>query len=334
MKQRIKVGNKWAGEGEPVFIIAEAGSNHDRKLEQAKQLIDIAAQSGADAVKFQLFRAESFYRPDDPVFSLMKQNELPWEWIGELAAYADYRGLVFLASPFDAEAVDLLDAAGSPAFKIASSETVNLPLVRHAAAKRRPLLVATGMCSLADLYEALEAAKSAGNDELIFLHTSSLYPTEPADVDLRAMDTIRGAFGVPAGLSDHTLGIAVPAAAAARGACVIEKHFTVSRSLPGPDHSYALEPDQLAQMVRAIRDVEQALGSSAVQMHPKVKAAARRNSLAAKQDIQPGAVITADMVVMKRPATGIEPRLAAAVIGRKAKKAIKKDCPLTWDMIG
>ncbi len=330
MNNKVKIGNKHVGDGESVFIIAEAGSNFDRKLDQAKQLIDIASDSGVDAVKFQLFKAENFYSSDNPMFSVMKDSELPREWVKNLREYADSKNIIFLASPFDREAIDLLDRIDSPAFKWASSETVNLPLLRYAASKQRPMLVSTGMCNSADIYEAVEVICSTGNQNIILLHCTSLYPTEPQQVNLRVMDTLRDSFRLPVGYSDHSLGLIIPIAAVARGACVIEKHITLSRKLKGPDHSYAMEPDELTQMVRSIRKVEQALGSADKRMLSEEKELARRSSLIAKKDIPKGTIISEDMVIISRPASGIEPRFLSAVIGQKSKKNIKKGLPVSW----
>lgn len=276
MKENIRIGNRLVGEGQPTFIIAEVGSNHNRDLVQAKKLIDVASESGADAVKFQLFKADVLYKRHDPMFKVMKENEVPREWVKELSKYANDRGIMFLASPFDREAVDLLQEIESPAIKLASSEAVNLSLLRYAASKKRPILISTGMCDLADVYEAVETISSMGNDDIILLQCTSLYPTESKDVNLRVMDMLRETFQFPVGYSDHTLGYFMPAIAVARGACLVEKHFTLSRKLKGPDHSYALEPDELMQMVKAIREVEQSLGSAVKSILPEEKKVARR----------------------------------------------------------
>jgi N-acetylneuraminate synthase/N,N'-diacetyllegionaminate synthase len=333
MKEKIKIGDKWIGKDERAFIIAEAGSNHDRKLDQAKQLIDVAADSGVDAVKFQLFKAESFYSTKDPMFKIMKKNELPREWVKNLCEYAKNRGLMFLGSVFDVEAIDLLHEIDSPAFKWASSETANLSLLRYAATKKKPMIISTGMCNLADIYEAVEVVHSTGNQDIVLLNCTSLYPTEPRHINFRVMDTLRDTFHLPVGYSDHSLGFLMSAVAAARGACVIEKHFTISRKLMGPDHSYALEPDELTQMVRAIRDVEESLGSPMKRMLTEEREKARRESLIAKRHIAKGTKLTKDMIAVKRPALGIEPRFLEVVIGQETKEVIKKDEPICWEMI-
>ncbi len=330
MKQKITIADKHVGCGERTFIIAEAGSNHNKKLDQAKKLIDVAAISGADAVKFQLFKAEFLYAPGYAAFKAVKDHELPREWLKELMDHADKKGIIFLATPFDHEAVDLLNKAGVAAFKIASSEAVNLPFLRQVASTQKPIILSTGMCNLADIYEALEVIEQTGNQQVILLQCSALYPTGPGQVNLRTMDTLKEAFKVPVGFSDHTLGILFPAVAVARGACVIEKHFTLDRKMPGPDHSYAIEPDELSQMVKDIRAVEQGLGSSVKKMLPEEKKLARRESVFAKKDIAKNTKITADDLVIKRPAAGIDPRFLKAAVGAKASKNIKAGEPIVW----
>jgi len=318
MTKKIEIGNQFVGEGESVFIIAEAGSNHNQKKEQAKALIDVAAQSGVDAVKFQLFKAESLYTPKDPAFSIVKENELPREWVEELCAYAKSKGLIFLATPFDEEAVDILDRLDVPALKIASSETVNLSLLKYAASRKRPMLVSTGMCNLADIEEAIEVIHQEGNQDIVLLQCTALYPTDPQDVHLRVLDTFRNAFGLPVGYSDHTLGILLSPVAVSLGACVIEKHFTLDRSMKGPDHSYAIQPDELAQMVQNIRIVEKSCGLPFKSMLPEEKKLARRESLFANKDMPKNTIVTKEMIAVRRPASGIAPRFLSAVIGKKS----------------
>lgn len=333
MTKKIKIANKLIGIGEPTFIIVEVGSNHDRNLSQAKELIDVACTSGVDAVKFQLFRAESFYKRNDPMFEVMKKNEFPREWLRELCVYAKKKDVIFMASPFDKEAIDLLQEIGSPVIKWASSETVNLPLLRYAASKKKPIFISTGMCNLADIYEAVRAVTSCGNDNIVLMQCTSLYPTEPKDVNLHVMDTLRDAFRYPVGYSDHTLGFTIAVAAVARGACVIEKHFTLSRKLKGPDHSYALEPDELKKMVKAIRDVEESLGTYVKEMHPDERKLARRTSIIAKKNISKGTKITQDLIKIDRPALGIEPRFLPAIIDAKANKKINKGEGIDWNKV-
>ncbi len=348
MKEKVKIGDRWVGEGQPVFIIAEAGANHDRKMSQAKQLIDVAVAAGADAVKFQVYSAETLYSRKTPqasylkelegdksTFDILKDIEIPREWLGELAEYCREKGIIFLATPFDYEAVDQLDAVGVPAYKWASFEIVDLPLLKCAAAKDKPLLLATGMCNPDDIQDALDAVRSVGNEDIILLQCTSLYPTQINQVNLRMMDTLKETFHLPVGLSDHSLGVTVPIAAVARGACVIEKHYTLSRKLKGPDHPFAVEPEELKQIVRSIREVEASLGSPIKQMIPEEAEMAKigRRSIIARVDIPRGTKISAEMLIIKRPGYGIRPKFLDSVIGREAKQDIEKDDIITWEMV-
>jgi N,N'-diacetyllegionaminate synthase len=333
MANRIQIGNRWIGESEQPFVIAEIGSNHNQKIDQAKELIDAAADAGADAVKFQFFKAENFYPPSDPIFKIMKDAEFPREWAQELSEYSKKKNVFFMASPFDNEAVDLLVKVKSPALKIASSDTVNLPLLRHAALTGLPMLISTGMCNLADVYEAVEVVRNAGNDKIVLLQCAALYPANAADLNLKAMNAVGEALQTLVGFSDHTLQFYTPSFAVARGACVIEKHVTLSRKLPGPDHSYALEPAEFAQMVQAIREAHAALGSSVKRMLPEERKVARRTSILAKKEIRSGEEIREDMVVIQRPAVGIDGRFLPVVVGQKATRTFKADEPITWDAL-
>ena len=333
MKDTVQIGTRLVGSDQPIFIIAEAGSNHDRKLEQAKQLIEAAAQSGADAVKFQLFTADDLYPADSPVYAAVKSVELPAEWLPELAEHSERSGVMFLSSPFSRSAVDSLADVNVLAYKWASSETVNLQLLQYAAAKRKPILLSTGMCDLADIHEAVEVIHSEGNRDIVLLQCTSLYPAPPEQVHLRAMDTLSAAFQLPVGFSDHTLDIITAVAAVARGACVIEKHLTINRSLPGPDHSYALEPSEFKKMVQAIRDTEQALGSPIKTMLPDEGRYARRDSMHAARDIAAGETFTSEMIVYRRPGDGLRPRYLQAVMGRAARRSLAKGEAITWESV-
>lgn len=333
MNDRVRVGNRWIGDDEPTFLIAEAGSNHDRKWDQAKQLVEAAAEAGADAVKFQMYAAEDLYPRGTPSYEAVKSCELPREWVARLAEYSEKCGLVFLASPFSRDAVDCLERVNTPAYKWGSSETVNLSLLKYAAAKHKPLLLSTGMCDLADVHEAIEVVRSEGNPGIILLQCTSLYPTEPRHVHLRAMDTLRAAFHLPVGFSDHTTDLVIPAVAVARGACVIEKHLTISRHLTGPDHAYALEPAEFKRMVEYIRTTEASLGSPVKTFLPEEAEAARRTSIRAARNIRAGEVLTVDVLVVERPGEGIRPRLLNAVVGLRTRQAIAKLEAITWDKV-
>ena len=343
-RMKVKIEDRLIGEEEPIFIIAEAGSNHNGSLEQAKKLIDVAVEAGVDAVKFQIFQAENLYSKYTPEFSYLKGKntyelikciETPREWIKELSSYCKDKNIDFLASAFDFEVVDIMDKY-VPAFKIASFEIVDLELLKYAAEKGKPMIISTGMANLGEIEDAINAIKSTGNEDIILLHCNSLYPTPAEVVNLRAMETMRTAFKVPIGFSDHTLGIHIPVAAVVMGACVIEKHFTLNRTLPGPDHSFAIEPGELKEMVRCIREVEKAKGSGVKEkseLESEEMYVKARRSIHAKVDIPKGTKITKGMLIIKRPGYGIKPKFVDLVLGREAKKDIKEDEWITWVMI-
>jgi pseudaminic acid synthase len=344
----VKIGDRPVGGGAPVYVIAEAGSNHDRNLDQAKRLIDVAGAAGADAVKFQTFTsdrivAETSTRakylddllpPDKTMADLFRELELPREWHAELFRHATDAGLDFLSTPFDVEAVDLLDDLGVKAFKVASYELWHLPLIREVASRGKPIICSTGMADLGDVQDAVDAVAETGNDQLVLLHCVVNYPPPFSDLNLRAIETLRRAFGVPVGYSDHSAGITAPIVATALGAAVIEKHYTLSRDLPGPDHRFAIEPDELSAMVRGIRDAQAALGDGIKRMAPAeadLYVTARR-SLFAARPILAGTVVTDEDVAILRPGTGIEVRDLPKVLGRTARRAIARHEPLSWEM--
>ncbi len=333
------------GDDQPCFVIAEIGSNHNHDFELAKQTIDAAAEAGVDAVKFQTFKAKSHYSKLSPGFSylndcntfdLIKSLELDRSWHAPLKAYAESRNLVFLSSPCDTEAIDELDELGLTAFKVASFDLSDLALIRHMAKTKRPVILSTGMANWTDIQLAVDACRQEGNDKVVLLQCTSLYPAPAHLSNLRAMRVMRDAFGVLTGYSDHTEGDHVCLASVALGACIIEKHFTLDRTLPGPDHPFAIEPEPLKQMMQRLREVEAALGDGAkagprdeeLEMFNK-----GRRSLHAKTSIAKGQVITADMITSKRPGLGIPPYLADIVVGRTAKRDIAEDQWITWEMI-
>ncbi len=347
LPSELPIGERTIGDFERTYVIAEAGSNHNRDLAVANELIDVAAEAGADAVKFQTYsgsriysrRAESRYLADfdaDSPAELLESISLPREWHGQLAERARERGIDFFSSPFDHEAVDELAAVGVPLLKVASGEIVDLPLIRHAAATSIPLIISTGMATMAEIAEALEAAEQAGASGVALMQCASVYPADPGLINLRAMRTLREAFHVPAGLSDHTTGTAVPVAAAALGAAMIEKHITLDRQMVGPDHSFATEPDELAAMVKGIRDAEAALGDGRKDgPSPEERDenyTLSRRSLIAVGDLAAGTVLEADMVTVKRPGTGIAPKHLELVLGRTLRATVEHDDVLQWDM--
>lgn len=341
----FKIDDRQVGGGAPCYVIAEAGSNHDGDINQAFRLIDVAAEAKADAVKFQVFSAATIASPVDiPInridvagakspFELFKGLEMPREWLADLFAYARDKGITFLATPFDEAAVDQLFDLGVSAFKVASFEINHFPMLARVAATGRPVLLSTGMADLGDVEEAMAVLESNGCSETALFHCGIGYPMDPAGVNLRAMQTLEQAFGCPVGYSDHTDGITVPVAAVAMGGKLIEKHFTVDRSLPGPDHPFALEPAELRDMVVAVRATEEAMGSPvkrAVESELEFKRRGRR-SLFAGKPIAAGTVITRDMIKVLRPGVGLHPRHMETIVGSKATRDIGEHEPLSWD---
>ena len=333
MPEKIKVGVRYIGENDPVFIIAEIGSNHNQDINIAKKLIDVAAETGADAVKFQLFNADELYKPGDDLYEVFKEIQLDTDWLVELKIYTENKGLIFFASPFDEKSIHLLNEHGVLIYKWASSETTNLKNLRVAASFNKPIIISTGMCDLADIYEALEVCKAVGNNDIVLLHTSSLYPTEPDDANLNTIKTLKKIFQVHVGFSDHTMSSTAAVVAVAYGATVIEKHITLDKKMKGPDHFYATEPEEFQQYITDIRVAEASLGNGKIQMHSKVRKIARRESIYAKTNIKKGEIIKKENIEIKKPALGIRPRYISAVIGTRAKKKIVKTKPITWDSI-
>ncbi|MEA2313575.1 MAG: hypothetical protein QOI03_267 [Solirubrobacteraceae bacterium] len=333
----------------PCYVIAEAGANHNRDIAVARELIDVACDAGADAVKFQVYSGWALYSSKTPRFSyledladkpaaeLLEDIALPREWIAELAEHARSRKIQFFATPFDADAVRELHEAGVPALKIASFELVDLELIAAAAATGLPLILSCGMASYGEIDDALDAVARAGGAHVALLRCASLYPSPPEIMNLRAMATMRAAFGVPVGLSDHTTGIAVALGARGAGMELLEKHFTLDRSMPGPDHPFAIEPHELRELVAGIRAIELALGSgrlegpSALEAQEMYRLA--RRSLIAAREIPAGTVITREHLVVKRPGFGIAPKDIEHVVGRVARVDIESDDILTWEMI-
>ena len=331
------------------FIIAEAGVNHNGDINLAKKLIEAAKDAGVDAVKFQTFKAENAVTKnvekaeyqkettgtEESQYDMLKKLELTEYDFKELADYAKDKDILFISSPFDKESVDLLDEIGVPVYKVASGEITNFPLLKYIAEKGKPIILSTGMATLGEIEDALRVIKEMGVDDVVLLHCVTSYPAKMEDVNLRVLETLRHAFKLPVGFSDHTLGTTVPIAAISLGAVVIEKHFTLDKNLPGPDHKASLEPDELEEMVVAIRDVEKALGDGIkrpTKEEEEIKKVVRR-SVVAKIDIPKGTTIAEDMLDVKRPGIGIAPKYMAIVVGKKAEENIKKDEIVTWKMI-
>lgn len=346
--RKVMIGERRVGEGEPAYIIAEIGSNFDGNLEQAKKLVDLAKEAGADAAKFQSFLPDKIIAKkgfdvktsfqskwDKPVYQVYKEATFPREWHGEIADYCQQKGIHFFSSPYDKEAVDLLDEIGVPAFKIGSGDINYLSLVEYIARKNKPVLLGVGASSMGEIEEAVNTIKATGNQDIVLLQCITNYPSPFEHANIRAMVTIREAFQVPVGYSDHTPGSVVPLGAVALGACVIEKHFTFDKTRAGPDHPFAMDVPEMASMVRDIRRLEAALGTPAKQLTPAETETViiQRRSLFAKVDIPAGTAITEDMIEPLRPAVGIAPKYIRLVVGRKAKVNIPAGEPIKWEEI-
>ncbi|MEZ4731770.1 MAG: N-acetylneuraminate synthase [Caldilineaceae bacterium] len=345
----IAIGNRLIGPQEPCFLIAEAGVNHNGDIELARQLIDAATRAGADAVKFQTFKASRLVTPNAPKakyqraatngsesqYEMLQRLELSLADHQELIRYCEQQGIIFLSTPFDEESADLLEELGVVAFKIPSGEISNHSYLAHIARKGKPLIISTGMSNLGEVEQAVTTVETAGNAQFTLLHCVSNYPADPADVNLRAMHTLQTAFGAMVGYSDHTLGLEVTLAAVALGAKVIEKHFTLDRTMPGPDHQASLEPDELAALVKGMRTVEMALGHGRKQPTASEKDTAQvaRKSLVAAKDLAAHTQLTAEMIQIKRPGTGLPPAMREYLIGRTLKSDVAAGELLQWEML-
>jgi len=329
-----------------IYIIAEAGVNHNGDINLAKRLIEAAKESGADAVKFQTFKTEEIVSltaekapyqinntgNSESQYDMLKALELSEDAFHELTKYAEERGITFLSTPFDHQSADFLDKIGIPLFKIPSGEITNIPLLEHIGQKKKPVILSTGMSTLGEVEEAITALKTSGTTDITLLHCTTSYPAPIDGVNLTAMETLRCAFKLPVGYSDHTEGITIPIAAAALGATVIEKHFTLDKNMSGPDHKASLEPDELKSMVKAIHDVEIAMGdgikvpTDAEKENIKIA----RKSLVAKRDIKAGESLNEDAIAIKRPGTGISPKYFQDILGKHTQSNIGRDQILNW----
>jgi N,N'-diacetyllegionaminate synthase len=330
-----------------IFIIAEAGVNHNGSIKLAKKMVDKASQAGADAIKFQTFKAERVISKFAPKAGYQKKNtrksesqlemvrnlELSLYAHKELINYCHKKGILFLSSPFDLESIDLLNRLGLKIFKVPSGEITNLPYLRKIGSLKKKIILSTGMSNLKEINKALGILIKAGTNKenITVLHCNTEYPTPMKDVNLKAMLTIKKALGVKVGYSDHTLGIEIPVAAVALGAEVIEKHFTLDKNMAGPDHKASLEPDEFKEMVKAIRNIESALGSGIKKASPSElkNRVVVRKSIVAIKDIKKGELFREGNISVKRPASGISPILWDKVMGKVAKKNFKKDQPIS-----
>jgi len=347
--QTVKISDKVIGPGHPVFIIAEIGVNHNGEIELAKKLVLAAKKAGADAVKFQTFKADklataqaekaAYQKQHDygqeKQLAMLKQLELSEEVFVQLKDFSESQGILFLSTPFDEESADFLERIGIPAFKVSSGDLTNLPFLKHIAVKKKPLLLSTGMAYLNEIKEAVDCILAEGNNEIILFHCTSNYPPSIEDINLLALKTLRKKLNLPIGYSDHTLGDVAAVAAAALGAIIIEKHITLDCSLPGPDHRASMEPAEFSEMVKKIRIVERLLGSSEKKPVPaeeEIRLVARK-SIVARVNITKGTKLTRDMLMLKRPGTGIPPKYLEQIIGCKVNRDIAIDETFTFECL-
>lgn len=345
----ITINDRIIGPGQPVYIIAEMSANHNQSFDQAVKIIHNAKESGADAVKLQTYTPDTITIDCDneyfrigkgtiwagrTLYDLYKEAYTPWEWQPKLKKIANDLGLDLFSSPFDHTAVNFLEKMDVPAYKIASFELVDLPLIRQVAQTGKPILMSTGMATLAEIEEAVHTAQAAGATQIALLKCTSAYPAPPEEMNLRTISHLSEAFQVPVGLSDHTLGMAMPIAAVALGACIIEKHFTLSRSIPGPDSSFSLEPHEFKTMVEAIRTTEKSFGSVSDAVTER-EAASRsfRRSLFVVQDMKAGDIFSEENVRSIRPGFGLPPKYLDTLLGKQVKEDVKKGTPVCWDLM-
>jgi len=344
------INNRQIGRGHPVYIIAEMSANHGQSYEEAVKIIHAAKEVGADAIKLQTYTPDTMTIDCDNeyfrigkgtiwegrnLYDLYKEAYTPWEWQPELKKIANDLGMDLFSTPFDNTAVEFLEKMDVPAYKIASFELVDIPLIQQVARTGKLIIMSTGMATLAEIDEAVQAVREAGCKGLALLKCTSGYPADPAEMNLRTIPHMAEAFGVPVGLSDHTLGIAVPVAAVALGACIVEKHFTLSRAVPGPDSAFSLEPHEFREMVNAIRVAEKSLGQVNYAVTEK-EAASRvfRRSLFVVKDVSEGDIFTEENVKSIRPGYGIKPINISNLLNKKAKRDIQRGEPLCWEMVG
>jgi pseudaminic acid synthase len=347
--RKILIKNRTVGPSTPVYIIAELSANHNQDFNRALKLIKAAKKAGADAVKLQTYTPDTITIDcDNGYFRIGKGNLwegknlyrlygeafTPWEWQPELKKAAEDLGIDLFSTPFDRTAVDFLEDMEVPAYKIASFELIDLPLIEYVAKTGKPVLLSTGMATEQEIKEAIDTVQKTGNDQVALLKCTSAYPAPPEEMNLRTIPDLIKKFNIPVGLSDHTLGWVAPVAAVSLGACIIEKHFTLSRADPGPDSVVSAEPPEFSEMVRAVRSTELALGTVryGVMKHEEANVIFRR-SLFVTRDIAAGEEFSVENVRSIRPMYGLSPKYLSKVIGKKARKPVLKGTPLDWDLI-
>jgi N-acetylneuraminate synthase len=345
----FEISGRPIGAGHPVYIIAELSANHGQRFDQAVELVRAAKACGADAVKLQTYTPDTLTIDCDKEFfkirgtlwegrslyDLYKEAFTPWEWQPKLKKIADQLRLDLFSTPFDDGAVDFLEAMGVPAHKIASFENGDIGLLRKVAATGKPVIVSTGMATLAEIDETVRTVRAAGGDRLALLKCTSAYPAPESEMNLKTIPHLSEAFSLPVGLSDHSLGIAAPIAAVSLGACIIEKHFALSRAAGGPDSAFSLEPAEFKAMVEGVRAAEKMLGRIDYGLSASERSSrSLRRSLFVVKDVRAGEVFTSENVRSIRPAYGLHPRHLEEVLGKTASRDIERGTPLSWDMIG
>jgi pseudaminic acid synthase len=345
----ISIGRRKIGPGHPVYLIAEMSANHNQDFEEALRIMEAAKAAGADAVKIQTYTADTMTLASErdgftvgkgsvwegrQLHDLYREAHTPWDWQPKLMAAAASLGMDFFSTAFDASAVDFLEGMGVPVHKVASFELVDIPLIKRMARTGKPLIISTGMSTLEEVREAVEAARGAGATQIALLKCTSAYPALPEDMNLLGIPFLAETFGAPAGLSDHTLDTTVPVAAVALGACIIEKHFTLTRSNPGPDSSFSLEPAEFKEMVRSVRAAEASLGRAVFSPGKKeTDMLAFRRSVYVAETVRAGETFDERNLRVIRPGHGLHPRHWEALLGRKARADLAPGTPLTWDMV-
>jgi N-acetylneuraminate synthase len=348
MMNTITIGNRKIGESYSCYIVAEMSANHGQSFAQAVEIIHAAREAGADAVKIQTYTPDTITMKSDgepfrvkgtlwhgrTLYDLYAEAYTPWDWQPRLKEEAEKLGMALFSSPFDVTAVDFLETMHMPAYKVASFEIVDIPLLERLAAAGKPVIVSTGMATLSEIDEAVRTLKQGGAKGVALLKCTSAYPAPPEEINLRSIPHLAQCFNVPVGISDHTLGIAVPVAAVALGATIVEKHFTLSRNRPGPDSSFSLEPMEFRQMVDAIRVTEKACGEIGYEPSAsEIPSRAFRRSLFVVEGVKAGDRFTQQNVRSIRPAHGLHPRYLREVLGRRAAVDIDKGTPLSWSLI-
>ena len=331
----IKIAEKQIGKKYPVFVVAEAGINHNGNVKIAKNMISSAKDCGADAIKFQTFRAGDLASKKSKFFKIFKKVEIDYTHLGELSDHAKKERIIFFSTPFSEEAVDVLADLHVPAFKIASGDITHIPFIKKAASKKKPIIISTGMSNFAEIDFAVKAIKSERNNKIIIMHSVTSYPTPSSDANLRAINTLQCRYKYPIGYSDNGAGILVPIIAVSLGARIIEKHFTLNKKMNGPDHSFSADPNELSLLVKKIRETEIILGDGKKNPQPSELQNIQhaRRSIITLVDIKKGDKLTYSNIAIKRPGIGIMPLNFHKVIGASAKRNIKIDQPIKWSDI-